>query len=231
MWSGVVEQLSPRLRIVVIEHPGHGHAQGESSATVRTLDDLADRVRVVCEAAEVELDRVAGLSLGGMVALRIAIRTPERVRRLALLCTAAHLPPADMWRARAATARQSGLNALSTGALDRWLTTAGRADEALVARVHAMLASVDAESYAQCCEVISGMDLRAQLGAVSARTLVVAADADPSTPPSPFAQELAHGIRHSRLAIVEGAAHVAPLEQPLEVSRLLAEHMGEALED
>jgi len=86
-----------------------------------------------------------------------------------------------------------------------------------------MLTSVDAESYAQCCEAIAGLDLRADLPRIAAPTLVVAGEDDPATPP-PHSRALADAIANARLEIITPAAHVATYEQPGRIAALLLDH-------
>src|SRR6188508_222877 len=78
-WVAVAPALAERARIVVPELPGHG---GSSAlpAPVATLDAYADRVAGVLETPAV----VAGHSLGGVVALRLALRHPRLVRGIVL---------------------------------------------------------------------------------------------------------------------------------------------------
>src|SRR3954471_6841221 len=78
-WTAVALPLAERARVVVPELPGHG---GSSAlpAPVATLDAYAERVAGVLDAPAV----VAGHSLGGLVALALAVRHPEIVRGLVL---------------------------------------------------------------------------------------------------------------------------------------------------
>lgn len=70
------------------------------------------------------------------------------------------------------------------------------------------------------------MDLRPDLGRITAPTLVVAGADDPATPVE-HAREIVRGIPRARLAVVGAAAHLANVEQPEQVSRLLLDHLHE----
>src|SRR3954447_2661855 len=74
-WTAVAPALAERARIVVPELPGHG-GSAALPAPVPTLDAYADRVAGILDAPSV----VAGHSLGGLVALRLAVRHPQLVR-------------------------------------------------------------------------------------------------------------------------------------------------------
>jgi pimeloyl-ACP methyl ester carboxylesterase len=69
------------------------------------------------------------------------------------------------------------------------------------------------------------MDLVSALGAITAPTLVIAGAADPATPPE-HAGIIAAGIPGAHLEIVPDAAHLANVEQPEAVTRLLLDFLG-----
>ena len=73
--------------------------------------------------------------------------------------------------------------------------------------------SIDAESYAQCCEAIGTMDLRSDLARIAAPTLVIAGADDPATPPD-TAEVIANGIAGASLQILDDAAHIATSNSP-----------------
>ena len=104
--------------------------------------------------------------------------------------------------------------------LARWFTP-GFGD---VDRFRAMFLSVDAEGYARCCEALALWDVRDELAAIAAPTLVVAGADDPSTPPSTV-ETVAAGIPGARFEVVADAAHLANVERAGEFNRLLEEHL------
>ncbi|MFI7080084.1 3-oxoadipate enol-lactonase [Micromonospora sp. NPDC049903] len=225
MWRPQVAALSPRMRVVTFDHRGHGGSPAAIGPT--GLADLGADVVDLFDHLDLGRVHYAGLSLGGMVGMWLAARRPARVDRLALLCTAAHLPPADAWLARAAQVRVHGTASLTDVLLGRWFT-AGFADRhpEVVAPLVADLTACDSEGYAACCEAIAAMDLRPLLPTITAPTLVVAGADDPATPPRD-ARVIADAVPGARLAVLDRAAHLANLEQPMRVSDLLAEHFLE----
>lgn len=109
--------------------------------------------------------------------------------------------------------------------MERWFTPALRAAQpGVVDSDRAMIAATDPEGYAACCEAIAGADLRPALGGVTAPTLVLSGREDPATTPEECAA-LAAAIPVARHATLEGAAHLANVEQPGECNRLLLEHL------
>ena len=223
-WRAQADGLADAFGVVRYDHRGHGGSP--VPAGPYALADLGADVLALLDALDAERAHVGGVSLGGMVATWLAVHAPERVDRLLLCCTSAYMGPAAQWEERAATVRAHGSGAVAPTVVERWLTPATRAREAeLVAALEAMLAATPPEGYAGCCAAIAGMDLRPRLGEVRAATLVIAAAQDPSTPPAEHAERLAAAIPGARLERLEDAAHLAPLERPEAVTRLLREHL------
>jgi 3-oxoadipate enol-lactonase/4-carboxymuconolactone decarboxylase len=224
MWSPLVGRLAEQFRVVRIDHRGHGASAPAAAGSSCAIGDLGADVLAVLDELELERVDLAGLSLGGMTGMWLASHHPERIGRLALLCTSAHLPPAQGWLDRAVKVRADGMASIADAVVARWLTTdlAAR-DPELVARLRAMVSSIDAESYAQCCTAIAAMDLRADLGRISVPTLVIAGAQDSATPPE-HGQLIADAIDGARLEIVTPAAHIATYDQPARVAALLLDH-------
>jgi 3-oxoadipate enol-lactonase len=224
-WEPQLAALSTRFQVIAYDHRGHGGSPAPPGPYI--LEDLAEDVLALLDDYNVELAHVVGLSLGGMVAQLIAARQPHRVDRLALLCTAAYYTDRRPWTERAATTRARGTEAIADAVVERWLTPRYRRDHPEeTARLQEMVASIDNEGYAGCCEAIAGMDLRPDLPRISAPTLVIAGAEDPAVPPERM-RELAAEISGSRFVIVPGA-HVPPLEHPDIVTNLLLEHFAAA---
>jgi 3-oxoadipate enol-lactonase len=162
-----------------------------------------------------------------MTAMRLAAREPDRVHRLALMCTSAK-PDATPFLDRAAAVRSGGTAPLAPAVVGRWLTPAFAADHPdLVARLEAMIATADDEGYAACCEVVASVDLRADLGRITAATLVISGEEDQALPPA-HQQAIVDGIPDAELVTVSPGAHLANLEQPLQVTGALLGHLDTA---
>ena len=225
MWDPQVPALAERYRVVAYDTRGHGDSP--SPAGPWSLDDLVDDVVALLDRLGVQRAHVAGLSLGGMTALRLAAREPARVDRLVALATSAK-PDPQGFLDRAAAARSGGTAPLASTVVSRWLTPGYAAEHPdLVARLEAMIAGADDEGYALCCEVVAAVDLREDLGRITAPTLVVSGAEDPALPP-PHQQAIAEGIAGASLVSVSPGAHLPNLEQPLEVTGALLGHLDAA---
>jgi 3-oxoadipate enol-lactonase len=96
-------------------------------------------------------------------------------------------------------------------------------DEA--ARLLMMLRTTSREGYAGCCEAIGAFDVRDRLGTITVPVLAVAGAEDPATPPE-MVRVIADGVRDARFEVVPDCAHLLNVEKPLQVTGLLAEHLG-----
>ena len=227
IWDAQVGPLTELLRVVRVDTRGHGASPPALDAIGRpgTLADLGQDVLDVLDEIGVGRAHFAGVSLGAMTAMWLAIHHPARVGRLALVCTSAFLPPAEGWLDRAAAVRSAGMAAIADPVVARWITPAlAERDPQLLARLRAMLCSIDPESYAQCCEAIAGMDLRADLSRITAATLVVGGSRDLATPLA-HAETIVSRIAGAQMHVVD-AAHVATVEQSGAVAARLVEHFG-----
>jgi 3-oxoadipate enol-lactonase len=223
MWDRQVLAFAGEHRCVLIDHPGHG-ASPPATGPLSSIAVLGTDVLAALDRSDVARAHVVGLSLGAMVAMWLAAEHPERIDRLALLCTSARFDSPEPWHERAATVRAGGTAAVAETVVGRWLSPAYAADHAdEVAAFVRMVTATDAESYAGCCEAIAAMDLHPLLPAIRAATLVVAGTLDPATPPR-YLEAIAAAIPGSRLEAVE-TAHVANWERAGEVNRILAAHL------
>ena len=225
MWDPQLPALAERYRVVAYDTRGHGDSPSPTGPW--SLDDLVDDVVALLDRLGVQRAHVAGLSLGGMTALRLAAREPARVDRLVALATSAK-PDPQGFLDRAAAARSGGTAPLAPTVVSRWLTPGYAAEHPdLVSRLEAMIVAADDEGYALCCEVVAAVDLREDLGRITAPTLVVSGAEDPALPP-PHQQAIADGIAGASLVSVSPGAHLPNLEQPLEVTGALLAHLDAA---
>jgi 3-oxoadipate enol-lactonase len=224
MWDAQVPQLARSLRVVRFDHRGHGRSPVPPGPY--EIADLAGDVLALMDDLGVRRAHHCGLSIGAMVGMWLGANAPERVDRLVLLCTSAHMPPASAWAQRAAAVLEAGsTEPVADTVVDRWLTPPFAAEHPEVrARLRDMLVASPPDGYAACCRAIERMDLRGDLARIAAPTLVVAGAEDPATPPE-HQELIAASIPGARLESVPRAAHLAAAEQPAAVTRLILEHL------
>lgn len=208
MWNDVRGRLGART--VAFDARGHGRSDvvpGEAD-----LDGFADDAVAVMDATGMDRAVLCGLSLGGLTAMSLAGRMPDRVLGLVLANTAVSFPPAQMWRERADMARNGSFPQLVQPTLERWLTPGFReAQPTIAAQVRRMIASTPAEGYAAACAVLERGDARKALAAFSGPVLAIAGQHDQSTPVA-RAEEIV-GIAQSGELLALDAAHLTAVER------------------
>ena len=215
-----------RLFAHQLDHLGEvAEARFAELADLDTVEAMAAAILAIAPARFA----LAGLSLGGTVALRIIARAPERVARLALLATTAAPDPPEVGAARrAAIARVRGgdFAAQVATVLPVLLGPTTRARPDRVAAVRAMVTAVGPDRYARQVEAIATRpDQRAVTAGIGCPTLVIAGRDDPVTSVDAH-RDLAASIPGARLAVVEQAGHLAPLDQPVAVTALLRDWLA-----
>ena len=224
LWRPQVGALRRHFRVLHYEHRGHGGSPAPPGPY--TIGELGGDVLGLLGEFGVQRASYAGVSLGGMIGMWLAACAGDRIDALVLCCTSARLQPATLWTERAARVRADGMAAISGQVVDRWFTPAFRGrDPATVARFVTSIEEVEPEGYAGCCEAIAAMDLRPMLASVRAPTLVIAGAEDPATPPW-HAAVIASRIRGSRVQVIRGAAHLANVSNPGEITAGLLAHLA-----
>jgi 3-oxoadipate enol-lactonase len=226
--SAVFDRNAPALerhmRLVRYDHRGHGSQPAPPGPW--EIADLGRDVLALMDRLGLERASVGGVSLGGMVAMWLAANAPDRVERLVLACTTACFGDPAPWRERARLVRAAGTTAgIADTVVDRWLTPEfAAAQPELRAQLRALLVASPAEGYANACEAIGRMDLRAEIERIAAPTLVVGAARDLATPTG-HQEEIARRIAGARLEILDDAAHLANVERPEAFDRLVIDHL------
>jgi 3-oxoadipate enol-lactonase len=224
MWEPQVSVLERRWRTVAFDHRGHGGSPVPRGPY--TAADLGRDVLALMDRLGIARASYCGLSLGGVVGQWLAINAPERIDRLVLISTGSYLPPAQQWSDRAAAVRAAGTpEVVADAVVARWFTPPfAAANHELVARHRAMIAATPAEGYASCCEVLTKLDLRNELASIRAATLVISGAQDPSIPPE-RGEAIAHAVPGARFELVDPGAHLASVERPSEINRLIERHL------
>ncbi|MEU9792136.1 4-carboxymuconolactone decarboxylase [Streptomyces sparsogenes] len=223
MWDRQIPELSRHWRVLRFDLPGHGGAPAHPAAAV---SDLAERLLATLDGLGVDRFGYAGCSIGGAVGAELALRHPLRVGSLALVSASPRFGTADSYRQRGVVVRTNGLDPIARATPERWFTPAFAAGQpAIVDWSVQMVRTTDPGCYIAACESLAAFDIRAELGRIGVPTLVVVGADDEVTPPAD-ARVFVAGIPDARLALVPGASHLAPVEQPAAVTDLLVRHFS-----
>lgn len=218
VWDPALPALRRRFTVLRIDTRGHG-ASGVPEGDY-ALPDLARDVATAMDAAGFASAMIAGVSLGGMIAMQLAIHAPRRVDGLALICTSATMDRAA-WATRVATVRAEGMAGIVDLAMSRFLSPAFTAERPeIAATIRRGLLAMRPAGYAGCAAAIRDMAIVERLTAIACPTLVVTGERDTSTPFEGHGEHLVthiDGARHLALP----AAHLMPLEAPDQLAAAL----------
>ncbi|MET9480384.1 4-carboxymuconolactone decarboxylase [Streptomyces sp. NPDC006638] len=225
MWDRQVPELARSWRVVRFDLPGHGGAPAHPATSV---PELAQRLLATLDALGVQRFGYAGCSVGGAIGAELALRRPDRIASLAVVAASPRFGSADEFRQRGVIVRANGLDPMARTAPERWFTPGfAAAQPAIVEWAVQMVRTTDPGCYIAACEALAAFDIRAELGRISVPTLVLVGAEDQVTGPAE-ARTLVAGIPDARLALVPGASHLAPVEQPAAVTDLLVHHFSTA---
>ncbi len=247
-WHEQWVELSDGFRCVLVDQRGHGRSDCDGELSLRSWGrDLAAVVETVATQGPVVL---VGHSMGAIAILALAELRPEvfgeRVAGIALLGAAAsdmirgamgsvtELLRPRMGSIRAAARRVDRLRkavlaspADLSSVVARVTQFGPDAPQHLVDHVVALAGRASSRVWTDGLAGLMEMDLRHALERISVPALVLVGEHDRVTPPA-AAVELAGGLPQGRLAVIEGAGHMAMLERPREVNDHLRALAGEA---
>ncbi|MCX5424793.1 4-carboxymuconolactone decarboxylase [Streptomyces sp. NBC_00078] len=225
MWDRQVPELAKQWRVFRFDLPGHG---GAPAYPVGAVDEIATRLLATLDALGVQRFGYAGCALGGAIGLELALRHPERIASLTLIAASPRFGTADEFRQRGVIVRTHGLDPIARTSPDRWFTGGfASAQPAITEWAVQMVRTTDPGCYISACEALASFDVRGELGSVGVPTLVLVGSEDRVTGPAE-ARTLVAGIPDARLAVVPGASHLVPVEQPAAVTDLLVRHFSTA---
>lgn len=188
-------------------------------------DTMAGLARDLLEDCPFDRFALAGLSMGGYVALEVTRQAPARVARLALLDTSARADAPEQSQKRReliALAERGRFVGVTDALLPLLLHPSRLGDAPLVATVKAMAKSIGKEAFIrQERAIMSRADSLPLLSQIACPTLVLCGRQDALTPLARH-EEIAAAVPGARLEVIADCGHLSTLEQPGAVSAALA---------
>lgn len=214
-WAPVTAAFAPHMRVIAPDLPGAGRS---APAAGISFDTLANDLLALLDALGIGQAHVAGHSMGSIVCQHLAAKAPDRVRDLVLLGPLAELPEAarPALEARAATAREHGMEAIAELVCDRGLSAETKSMRPVtVGFVREMMLRQSAEGYARHCLALAA-GRRADPAAIRCPTLLVSGTED-TTAPAASVEALAAALPSARVEMLAACGHWTAVEKPAEV--------------
>ena len=220
IWDGVVEVLA-RAGHGALRFDLRGHGLSDLGTPPRLIADHVADLAAVMDQFDVKRATICGVSVGGMIALGLSERHPEKVASLILCCTGAKIGTDESWNARIAAVESGGLKSIGETVLQRWFSPGFYAEAGpVLAMCRNMLTRTMDAGYNATCVALRDSDLTEAARAVSVPTLCVAGDADLSTPPALLKAltALVPGARYHEMADM---GHLPCLQRPDELAQII----------
>ncbi|WP_458098071.1 3-oxoadipate enol-lactonase [Roseomonas sp. WA12] len=213
VWDPQVRSLSRSFRVIRPDLRGHGLTS--VPAGPYSMAQMAADMLGLMDALGIARAHLAGISIGGRIALEMAALAPKRVESLILCDTALAFPPAALWQQRAEAVRADGIAAIADAVMARWVVDATRPDSC---GLRQMLLRTPAEGYAGAAEALRDATAASIQGRVACPATIIVGEKDSSTPPE-AAQAIHASIPGSTLAVIPAGAHIPTYECAEAVTR------------
>lgn len=227
-WAHFAEAVAPQIRAITFDNREAGEHVPEPAGY--TMADLADDAAALLGALDIPRAHVMGISMGGMIALNLALDHPALVDHLVLVSTTAggwsprilesFKEPPSPWVADPAERVRTGYpDLVAPGFFDAHPDVL-----ADLARLYSHN-RITIDGYVRQNLAIGTHDARDRLGEIAAPTLVIHGDRDPLIPYRQ-GELLAAAIPGARLLTLPGVGHLSPTERPAEVRGAVLDFLG-----
>jgi pimeloyl-ACP methyl ester carboxylesterase len=222
MWEAQSAALAPVRRVVAPDLRGFGRSRSDAPFT---LESLADDLHALLSAVGALPCVLAGLSMGGYVALGYVKKYPADLRGLILVDTKAEADTAEGKQGRDKMidlARSQSSKAVVDQMMPKML--ARDADGQRPQTAKALRQIMEACPPTTVANALAAMrdrpDRSGELSAIKVPTLILVGDGDAITPPA-VSESMAGKIPGAQLVVIRGAGHMSPMEQPEQVNRAI----------
>jgi 3-oxoadipate enol-lactonase len=211
-WDLVVPLFSAKRRVLRYDTRGAGLSQKIRGPL--SIDTMVDDLIALLDALHIsEKVTLAGVAVGGAIAMRTAVRFPQRIAAVVASSPAVGIAPErrPALLARVETMEREGLHAV-IDTLDLSYPAELRGDAQRFAEFRARWLGGDPVSYGAIYRMLIATDISAELLRIACPVLVIAGALDRTRPP-PLVEPVARAIPGARYAVLE-TAHYAALQTP-----------------
>jgi len=212
IWRDVIVQLAGKFSMLTYDKRGHGLSDiGESPYQI---DDHVNDLIALMDRLKISNAVICGLSVGGLIAMRLSKVRPDLVASLALCDTAPKIGTEQMWKERMEIVRQKGMAGLLKANMERWFTKHFHAHhQAELDGYSNMFLRVPLEGYLGTAAAIRDADLTEDAKKIELPVICIVGEEDGSTPPE-LVLDMANMIPDADFKLIKGAGHIPCVEQP-----------------
>ncbi len=225
MFDNQVQALRDRYRCITFDFRGQG--KSEITPSGYDIDTLSKDAAALIEALKCAPCHFLGLSMGGFVGLRLAIRRPDLAKSLMLLETSADPEPEEnigRYRILGFVARWLGLRIVADRVMSIMFGEKFLNDPLRTEQKEEWRERLIANDRVGITHALQGVIGRAgvydELDKIAVPTLIIVGDQDVATPPEK-AERMHARIQGSKLLMIPGAGHTSTVEEPEAVNAAL----------
>ncbi len=221
-WQRQVDGLAASHSPIALDLPGHGRSAGVEG--LATIQDYSDFMAAFLDALKLKSAVIAGWSMGGAIAMDMALRHPARVEALILVATAAkfNIP----------NERVEQLRAVTMGRSPQAFTTDGYSARTIKENFDLVregwMEQIKTDPRVRYTDIVActKVDLREAISKVDKPTMIIAGKDDQITPPAE-AELIRSRIKGARLEVIADAGHILPAERPAEFNAAVGSFLAE----
>ena len=212
IWRDVIVQLAGKFPMLTYDKRGHGLSDiGQSPYRI---DDHVNDLIALMDSLKISNAVICGLSVGGLIAMRLSTVRPDLVSSLVLCDTAPKIGSEPMWEERMEIARRDGMAGLLKANMERWFTRNFHTHHTAELDGYSnMFLRVPLEGYLGTAAAIRDTDLREDAAKIDLPVICLVGEEDGSTPPE-LVLEMANMIPGADFKLIKGAGHIPCVEQP-----------------
>jgi pimeloyl-ACP methyl ester carboxylesterase len=224
LFAPQIAVLKSRYRCIAYDHRGQGRSADDTVNAI-SMETVTEDAAALIEKLGVGPVHFCGLSLGGIVGMRLAISRPDLIRSLVLLDTTADPEPYRLkYMVLCFIVRYFGLRFVHKAVMQALYGKTALNDPARAEERQAweqQLSANRSSIWRAANGVVARKSIQGELGKIAVPTLVAVGDEDVGTP-IPMAERIAGAIAGAKLMVIPGAGHGSTLEQPALVTAAIS---------
>ena len=222
VFKGVMNLISEKFYCLAVDIRGHGKSNFTSPPS--SIDEMAKDISTTFSFTNPV--NVMGVSIGGLIAMSLAINKFIPIKKLILSDTGHVIGNYDLWQERIDLVQTGGLEKIVDMAIDRWFPEEFRKQSPeIIDECRSLQLKNSVEGYIGACKAIQSANFTNELSKIKCQTLVVNGSNDISTPPS-LGKELSNLITNAKFKLLNGIGHVPPIQDPNLTAKIIEEFLN-----